>query len=326
MNLEPLLVADVGGTHARFALARFDGEASAWHLTQPQVLGTADYTSLESALAAYLDGVAMPLPRHACLAVAGPVQDGQVRLTNLAWSCSGPDLRRHFGFSQLDIINDFAALALSLGVLAATDVGVLKLGEVDLRAPRVVLGPGTGFGAAALLPAGRSGYPLCGEAGHASLAVTATPEAREVISVLSRQVDHVSVESVLCGQGLVRLYRGLAEVRGLPASLDEPSQVTASALQGDTLGVAAVCLFSEFLAATAGDLALIYGARGGVYLGGGIAGRIRPWLETPEFVQHFVAKGAMRDYLQAIPINLITHPYPALLGAAAWLHRQAGQE
>lgn len=323
MTPNPVLVADIGGTYLRFALADCDHPASRFRLHELRVTASSEHASLEAALQDYLQHLDTPKPKRACFAAAGIVSGDEVHLTNLDWSLSVARTRTRFGFAQLEVVNDFAAVAYSLPMLDGKDLTTVKPGRADPWATRAIIGAGTGLGAAALVRIADGWHTLPTEAGHAAFAPRDDTEM-EILHLLMREHAHVSAEALLCGRGLVTLYRALARLRCHAARLAEPADIVAAALHGgDRLATEAVERFALILAGAAADFALAVGARGGVFLGGGIAPRIQPFLEAPSFANRFVHRGAMQSYLAGTPIHLVLHEQPALLGAAAWLSRMS---
>ncbi len=309
----PLLVGDVGGTNARFALytdplAPFAAE---------ETLSASDYPRFGDAIKAYL-AAANIKPRAMCLAVAAPIIDDFVQLTNRDWQFSRAQLQADLELDYLQVLNDFEALALALPYLGPQELEPLaSTGLVPrLGSPKLVLGPGTGLGVAYLAPVGDDWLPLPGEGGHACFAPGDQLE-RRLHAQLARDGEHISYEHLLSGPGLERTYRALlaiGEASGLPLTA---AQIAAAALAGDPGPALCLQIFCNVLGSYAGDLALIGGARGGVYLAGGILPRILPFVHTSALRARFDHKGAMRHFVQEIPIQIITSRLPALIGAAA---------
>ena len=305
------LVGDIGGTNARLALVDEDG-----HIRHPRTFAAADHGSLIEVVGHYLDAVAGgKVPPRAVLAVAGPVLDGEISFTNLDWRISEGELVGTFGFEVAKLVNDFAAQALAAPALGAADL--VRLGP-DLKgapdAPIVVLGAGTGFGVAGLARSDTGEIALETEGGHASLAPNDATEDR-LIARLRVIHGRVSIERVLSGQGLYDLYLTLAEGTA-PAHADEKAVMAAGLAQSDPLAVQTLDRFCAILGSVAGDLALTFGARGGVYIAGGLAPRLKDHLMGQGFRARFEAKGRMSDYVRDIPTRLMVHPYAALVGAA----------
>ena len=305
------LVGDVGGTHARFALVDPAGV-----LREQRVLASADFGELAEAVERYLSEVDAEDVGEASVAVACPVVGDDVRLTNLHWAFSIAATRDRLGLSRLKVLNDFEALALALPALGAADLDVLRAGVRVPSAPCALIGPGTGLGVAGLVAAGGGWVAVPGEGGHRDLAPANEREWR-VFERLAERFGHVSAERVLSGPGLVWLYEAVCAADGQVAERLEPSDVSARAAAGDGAHCAeAAALFSGWLGAVAGDLALTLGARGGVFLGGGLLERMGAAFDRGRFVGRFLAKGRFEAYLRPIPLALIRHPFPALLGAA----------
>jgi len=316
----PQLIADIGGTNARFALRR-PGRAP----YRIRSLPTRDFPRLADAARAYLAGAAPGTrPRHAAIAVAAPVTGDRVQLTNRDWSFSTAGLRRALGLDRLAVINDFAAIAHAVPSLRPADWIGVGGGRGDPRAPVALIGPGTGLGVALLVPDGGRHIPVATEGGHVSLAA-ADAEEDAIVAAIRGRFSHVSAERVLSGPGLVNLYRALAGLRGLAAPLSDPSAITEAALaKTDALAEATLDAFCGFLGGVAGNLALTTGARGGVYIAGGIVPRFADRLARTPFRRRFEAKGRYKAWLAPIPVRVITRPQPALLGLCRVLDGAGG--
>jgi glucokinase len=313
----PRLLGDIGATNARFALVDAAGK-----IERVRVLAADEYPGLAAAIAAYLaeDGIATP--EAAALAVASPVTGDEVTLTNHPWSFSISGLKRQLRMKRLVVINDFTANALAVPRLRPEDRQAVGGGSPVEAAPVGVLGPGTGLGVSGLVPTPAGYVPLASEGGHATLAPA---DAREsaVLDRLRRRFDHVSAERALSGQGLVTLYTTLAEIAGLPAAPFTPAQIADRAIgESEPLVREALAMFCAMLGTVAGDLALTLGARGGVYIAGGIVPRLGARFAESAFRQRFEAKGRMRPYVAAIPTYVVTHPIPAFIGLTALLERE----
>ncbi len=319
----PWLVADIGGTNARFGLVTAPGGP-------PDVvrsLPCASYPGLAGAVTAYLEGVESPTPSAACMAVAGPVSAGGVRLTNGPWDISVATTRDQLGLDRFTLINDFVALAMSLPWLEAADLRHIGGPDVVPGRPMAVLGPGTGLGVAGVLPVGGRWVPVDSEGGHTD-APAVTDREIEVARLLRAGRESVSAEYLLSGSGLERLHGALRQVHGLPAQpaeLPRPvdaATICAAGVAGtDKACVEALSVFCALLGGFAGNVALTLGARGGVFLGGGMLPRIADFLETSDFRRRFEAKQEMASYVEAVGTTLIVTPTPALRGAAAWLEQ-----
>jgi glucokinase len=305
------LLADIGGTNARFAL--LDGDTVGPIEKRP-------VTSYPRAI----DAVADFLGRHgsagkvmaAAIGVAGPVENGRCAFTNSDWVVDAAELRAAFGFRHVGVVNDFEAIAWSLPQLGPSDRFAIGGGIGHRNAPLLVLGPGTGLGAACLLP-GDPPRAVATEAGHATLATT-TARQDAIVAELRRRFAHVSAERALSGDGLVNLHDAIALIDGRVVPARDAPAVTEAALRGScSVSREALDTFCALLGAVAGDLALTFGARGGVYIAGGIVPRFVDHLARSSFRAQFEAKGRFRDYLAAIPMHVILKRDPAFVGLAA---------
>ncbi len=310
----PRLLGDIGGTNARFAWQARAGDA-------PSDLATyaaADHASLLDAIRHYLLEHGKERPAQGAIGIANPVTGDMVRMTNHHWSFSIAALQAALGLQRLVVVNDFTALALSLPMLVPGDLHQIGTGVAVEGAPMALLGAGTGLGVSGLLRAADGAHvPVNGEGGHVSLAANDEMEAA-VIQHLHRRFGHASAERALSGAGLVNLYEAVCALSGATARPLNPPDVIDLARGGidkhcqDALG-----LFCSLLGGVAGNLALTLGARGGVYVGGGIAPRIVQELAQSQFRARFEGKGRFQSYLQPIPTFVIdTLASPALAGAA----------
>jgi glucokinase len=314
---ESVIVADIGGTNARFAVASL----ATLGLSATRQFLCAEHPSLAVAVAAYLDGL-QEAPRHAAFAVAGPVTGEDVSFTNSTWSISREELRGAAGLEQLHILNDFEALALSLPYLAGEDLVQIGGGEPAPRGTKLVLGPGTGIGVAGLVWSPWGWVAVPSEGGHISLAARDQHEF-DLASRLRAGRDRISVERALSGPGLAALYGAVPASQGASIEAVPPSEVLKRAKDGaDAIAIEALETFIAWLGAFAGDAALLFGARGGVYLGGGIAPKLLEEIASPAFRQAFEAKGRMQSFLAPIPVYVIRAEFAALTGAAAALRAE----
>ncbi|MES2490194.1 MAG: glucokinase [Pseudomonadota bacterium] len=307
------LVADIGGSNARFGLLR-DGASEP---VECRTLPTGDFPNFVDAVEQYLKLIGSPVVTEAAVAIANPVTGDAIKMTNQHWAFSTEQARKHLGLDRLLMLNDFAALAMSLPKLAAQDLRQLGGTERIERGPCALLGPGTGLGVSALLPAAEGRWvPLSGEGGHITVAAGDDYEA-EIIGHLRREFGHVSAERVLSGMGLCNLYRAVAQLAARSPLTLTPAEITQRGLSGEDPDCAeALSLFCSLLGNAAGSLALIIGARGGVYIGGGIVPRLGDYFHQSKFRARFEAKGRMSEYLIPIPAYVIHTENPALLGAA----------
>jgi glucokinase len=314
----PRLVADLGGTRARFALCGAPGAP----LAEVRTLDCAPFASPAHAARAYLAAAGHPPVQEACFAVAAPITGDHVRFTNLGWSFRLEELRSSLGLARLRVVNDFEAQALALPWLRPDELRAVGGGAAEPLAPRVVLGAGTGLGVAALVRAGERWVAVPGEGGHVALSPMDAEEAA-LLAHLWRRFDHVSAERLISGPGLQLLWLTLRALRGLPAvAAPEPEEITRRALAPapeDPVSADTLARFCALLGTVAANLAVTFGARGGVYLGGGIVPALGGWFHGSPFRARFERKGRFGAYAAAIPTYVITAASPALRGAAAAL-------
>jgi glucokinase len=311
----PLLVGDIGGTNARLALAEIAGERV--RLIEPLILKCADFPRAEDAIAYYLQSLGRPKPAATVLALAGPVGQGEVVSTNGFWSLSEAGLVA-FGFAAAKLINDFAALALAAPRLGLEDLAYVGSEPITATAAETiaVAGAGTGFGVGAWVRGVGGQAAAATEGGHIGFAPVDELEI-EILRLLSHRFGRVSIERILSGPGLVTLRSALAEIEGTPVQPMSPEAIVAEGRDGgDGLCRLTLDRFCAIYGSVAGDLALTFGARGGVYLGGGVAAGMVERLRASQFRERFVAKGRFEPYLAAIPTAVIVDPYAALRGAA----------
>lgn len=307
----PRLLGDVGGTHARFAWQAAEGRP----LSDVLVQRCADHPTLADAVAHYLRQQGKTAPSECAIGIANPVTGDEIRMTNHHWSFSVRALQQAIGARRLLVLNDFEALALALPTLQASELRQVGGGTPAPTSAIAVIGPGTGLGVAGLLPG--CSRAVTGEGGHVTLAPCDDRDSA-VIAWLRRRHDHVSAERVLSGPGLVNLYDAVSALDGRPAEPLKPADVVDRATaRSDPACRAAVDLFCAFLGSVAGNVALTLGARGGVYIGGGIVPRLGALFDESAFRARFEAKGRFQDYLSAIPTWIIeARQSPALAGAA----------
>jgi len=300
-----VLLSDVGGTNARFAV--LDGGA----IGPIEHLAVARYARFGDALAAYLAG--KDKIGRAVFAVAGVVKGERCEMTNSPWVIDAGELRARFAFADVRLLNDFEAVAWALPQLAVEDLRQIGGGDPKPNALKLALGPGTGLGVAAYVPA-HGGLVLGTEGGHSSLPGGSEREDA-VISALRRKFGHVSIERVLSGPGLVNLYQTIAAIDGVTVPERNSHDVREAAIAGTCpVSRAALDLFCAWLGEVTGNFALSLGAQGGVYIGGGFVPKMRDELLNSQFRARFDSKGRMSDYVRAIPVYLIGHDDPAFIG------------
>lgn len=306
-----VLVGDVGGTHARFATV--DVSAKPWRIGDRLTLDE-DFPSFADAVRAGLARIG-DKPDAVAIAVAGPVTAGTVSFTNRGWKASEDDLRT-LGFAHALLINDFAALAFAAQDLPARDLHTIGPNLSGIAGePISIVGAGTGFGVSCLARYRGRSVPLSTEGGHAGFAPEGEREL-ELLRVLAKRFGRVSIERVLSGPGIENLYSALGEVAGTKTEALDAARIQSLAERGDKLASESIAVFCAVFGAVAGDIALAHGARGGVFLAGGVAQKLVKQLEHGDFRKRFEAKGRLSHYVKPIPTRLILTEDAAFLGAA----------
>jgi len=310
------LLADIGGTNARFAL------------TQGAEIGPIEHTKAADHPRAP-DAIAAFLSRHtangpvtaAVLGVAGTVENGHVSMTNSGWTIDSAELRGAFGFDAAHVLNDFEVAAWSLPALRDTDLFALGKQRPVTSAPMLVLGPGTGFGASCLVERYGAPFAVITEAGHATLPAASEREER-VIAHLRQRFGHTSIERAVSGTGLENLYEALASIEGVSPPEKNAAAIAQAGLDGScNLSRSALEMFCSFLGTVAGNLALTFCARGGVYIAGGIAPRFPDFLARSAFRTRFESKGRYESYLRPIPTSIIVRSDASFIGLKAFADR-----
>ena len=303
-------MADIGATTTRCALLDDKGQEVA-----PESFENSDFTGVAGVLSVYLDHRrASDRPTRAVLAVAAPIAGDEVQMINIDWRFSQGELQEKLRLKRLEVVNDFAAIAWAMPLLTPADVVRIGGGESVPRTTLAALGPGSGLGVSALVPAADGWALMAGEGGHVSMPA-ATREEQDVIALLRDRFDgHCSAERVLSGPGLVNLYVALAELAGRGRPMVTPEDVTNLARQSEPLARKTLAMFFAMLGTVATNLAVTTGARGGVYIAGGIVPRLVEQLAKSEFRARFENKGRYRPYLSAIPTHVITASLPAFRG------------
>lgn len=310
-------MVDVGGTRLRFAIARPNG--SGVELDRLADRRAEDYPNFYAALADYLSGLRGVWPDRVAIAAAAPVTGDEVVLTNRDWRIRKAALGERFGFVDAALVNDFVALARALPLVPEKDRQAIGGGRPVEDAPVAVLGPGTGLGMAVVVPTAAGPYVVASEGGHATFA----PETEREMSLarsLQWRHGHVSWERLLSGPGIAEMHEILSELdHGVGQSMVSET-ISAHALQGvDRGAVETLQMFASLLGSFAGNVALAAGARGGIYIGGGIVPQLADFIARSPFRERFEAKGRFADYLAAIPTVMLLYPEPTLLGLAATL-------
>ncbi len=321
MTLEfPYIVADIGGTNSRFGLVTSTfTSASQPQIENKQKFLSSRFNSLEEATRYYIKTLDIDTDQlsGACLAVAGPITGDDVSLTNLGWSFSIKGMKQSLGLAKLQVINDFTAYAIATQFVAPANLITINQGKRIEQCPMSIVGPGTGFGVAALISDNEQLRVISTEGGHMTLSSKNSLQAA-VIEELSKQIKHVSIETVLSGPGLSNLYRALAKIEALPSSNLQASEISKQAKEDkNSLSYRTLSLFCKWLGQVTADLALAQGARSGIYLCGGILKQNTDFFLKSEFLSGFLDKGPMENYVKDIPIQLVIENDSALLGAAA---------
>ena len=309
------LMADIGATNTRCALLDDKGREVA-----PEIFDNADFNGVGGVLEVYLDHRrSSDRPTRAALAVAAPIGGDDVQMINIGWRFSQRELKKKLALKKLQVVNDFTAMAWALSRLKDADVAKIGGGTSVPRTTMATLGPGSGLGVSALVPVADSWAVMTGEGGHVALPAV-TPEEFEVVKLLQQRFDgHCSAERVLSGPGLVNLYVALAELAGRGKPTVTPEDVTNLARQGEPMARKTQGMFFAMLGTIAANLAVTTGARGGVYIAGGIVPRLLEPFQKSEFRTRFESKGRYRGYLAAIPTYVITAPTPAFRGLRHFL-------
>ena len=309
-----VVLGDIGATNARFALLESDS------LGPVRNYEVANYRRFTDVLEAFLGEATDRGARiqRAFLAIAGPVNGSRSKLTNTSWVIDTGELHNDFDL-RVVVVNDFAALAYSLPSLSTKDLSQIGGGNHDILAPIAVVGPGSGLGVASLVPGDNKPVVLASEGGHTTLAGACEREDR-ILAYLRRRFGHVSAERAVSGPGLENIFQAITAIDGYTELAASAAEITTSALAGKCQrSREALDLFCAFLGSFAGNIALTFGARGGVYIGGGISPRILNFMHQSDFRKRFESKGRFRDYLRTIPTYVITHPAATLVGLKSLL-------
>ncbi len=314
------LLADIGGTNARFALIDGGEVGAVVHVK------VADFATVRDAIADVLSrNPHGSTVTAAVLAVAGAIINNRCALTNSHWTIDGGELAAAFGLKFVHLLNDFEVMAWSLPALAPVDLFPLGTQASLPGEPMLVLGPGTGFGASCLIQRQGARLAVITEAGHATLPAETEREER-VIHRMRECLGHVSIErGALSGSGMQHLYEALADVDGIPAPKRDAAAITKAALDGScALSRATLEMFCAILGSVAGNLAVTFCARGGVFIAGGIVPRFPEFLAGSAFRSRFESKGRFQDYLRGIPTSIIVKTYASFAGLKAYADHKVG--
>ncbi|GAB1268285.1 glucokinase [Aurantivibrio infirmus] len=325
--IEPIIVADIGGTYARFGIARFNSDfassttpTEALSIDFQATFTCADFSSFIECATHYHKSLPDMTIQNGCFAFAAPIMGDELNMTNNHWRIYFPEVKTALGLKRLETMNDFAAQACAIPHLKTEELSVIKTGELISGANKTILGPGTGLGVGALVNCKGIWNPIAGEGGHVGFSYP-NILSQDVLNALHNEHQSLSLEMLLSGTGLVNIYRALCKVNGIEVkNYDESdiSQLGTCESESDPLCKKTLTLFCEILGAAAGDLALINGSKGGVYLTGGILPRIEDFLKASQFTVTFNQKGKMTHFLDNIPVFLVKKNNPALYGAANW--------
>ena len=318
--MNPGLVGDIGGTHARFGLLCGDAmRKGEIRITHNVKFRCAEFSGIEAVMSAYFDSFDWEKPEVGSIAVAAPVWNDQVAMTNLDWTFSTREIQSKFGFECLEVINDASAGVLATTRVENSELESVRKGAVVPNGTRLNLIPGTGFGIGAAYCFNGRWQPIQGEGGHIGLAAV-TQEEFEVLKVIAQHHGRVTPENTLSGPGMLNLYHALAAVRGEPQRALSPAELTDCGLTGeDDLCADVLDMYNELLGSLAGDYALVFGAHGGVYLSGSLLQKLGSERIGRSFAPRFIEKGKMHSEVRDIPVYLVERDYPGLLGAAVWL-------
>lgn len=305
------LIGDIGGTNTRLVV--FD-EIIQWDAVKKY--RNDEFSSLDEIITDYLKSIPSK-PTAAAFSIAGPVHQGEVTLTNRVWRIADKQLQKTFHLEYCQVINDFSAVVM--GILALKPENLIQIGGGSrvTDAPIGVFGPGTGLGVGGLMPDALGGHIIVSEGGHASLPA-ADEQSGEVIRILRKRFGHASAERALSGPGLQNLYQAVADYQKVSVAKLTPQQIGQAAIEkSDPIAVQALDYFFAWMGTVAGDLALIYGAKGGIFIAGNIVANYLPELQESRFRKNFESKGRLTPFMQAIPTYVILHPEIELLGLAS---------
>lgn len=310
-----LLVGDIGGTNVRLGIAHLlDDKIEVDHFQAFEGDKCIDFYDALDEYRARLGG----LPDIASLAFAGPVQGDEVQLTNRNWHISATALRDRFGFTHVTLLNDFAAMARAVPELVAEHLHSIRAGAPHPDAPRLVAGPGTGFGVATLARTNNNDWLILqGEGGHMAFSPRTELDV-EIARILQSEHGYVSTELVASGSGLPAVHKAFCTLYDRPYTDIPPGEMLAHAKTGDKMFLALCKLRARTVMSAVGDLVLANGARGGVVLAGGVSQRLAPYFADEDVAPYFNQRGTLSKYLDTCPVSLMTDPHAPLIGAAAY--------
>ena len=308
-----MIVSDIGGTNGRFAVAEFIGENDIPEISDIQVLACSAYPSFSAMFGAYVKRFADDIPKTAQLAIAGEMTPEYGNLWHYNWDISAAKLEQEFNLSSVTLLNDYEALVQAVPYFSKKDLKSITKNEKGIHnAPFTVFGVGSGLGGSIGIPSKSALKVAATEIGHISFAPKSDLEV-ELLNFTKKTIDHVSIETLLSGDGIKRIYDFIAG----KCETMTASDITTAANKGNIEScIKAVDLFLAILASTTGDIAVAHGAKGGIYIGGGIIPKIYNLIDKERFFERYTDKGPMRHYVEKIPVHIITSDMPALLGAA----------
>ena len=311
-----ILAGDIGGTNARFGCLERKPEGG-WQVHNFAKLKGSDYPSFDAAIKSYLSALDIR-PRLAAFAAAGPVEAGYINLTNTDWQISARRIEDMHGFKTCALFNDFAGMTRSIPELSDEDFTIIREGQARTDEPVLVAGPGTGFGVGYLVPTKSGWHVMSTEGGHIAYSPQTSLEL-ELLQVLKRDHDFVSLELVSSGKGLPVIHKAVCEIHGAPYEFMEPDLIrqganTGNAVARDVCGIRAAAAMGAL-----GDLALSGGARGGIVLAGGVSERMIDFYMQPAAMNRYLHRGPQSDYVKSIPMRLLNSPLAPLIGSAALL-------
>lgn len=311
-----ILAGDIGGTNTRFGCLERKPNGG-WDVLHFAKVKGADYPTFEAALENYLEGLDFK-PSRAALCAAGPIEDGNVNLTNIDWQISAKRLQDIYGFKACSLYNDFAGMTRSIPELSEDDFTIIREGHTRKNDPILVAGPGTGFGVGYLVPTKSGWHVMASEGGHVAYSPQSSLEL-ELLQVLRRDRDFVSLELISSGKELQVVHQAICEIHGVTYDYTEPDKIRELAHEGDAVARDICNIRAAATMGAIGDLALTGGARGGIVMAGGVSERMIEFYMQPAAMTRFVNRGAQSDYVKAITIRLLKCPLAALIGAAALL-------